>query len=83
LKNKNCSLYPLTNGLSDHDAQVLSLPNIILPHDRNKFYFFRKITEHSLNEFQTSLSYEAWENVFSNNGDDTNTAFNNFLNTFL
>ena len=38
---------------------------------------------HSLNEFQTSLSYEAWENVFSNNDNDTNTTFNNFLNTFL
>jgi len=28
------------------------------------------------------LSYEAWEDVFSNN-DDTNTIFNNYLNTFL
>ena len=27
--------------------------------------------------------HEAWENVFSNNGNDTNTIFNNFLNTFL
>jgi len=36
-----------------------------------------------LNEFQTSLSYEAWENVFRNNDNDTNTTFNNFLNTFL
>jgi hypothetical protein len=78
LKNKNYSLYPLINGLSNHDAQVLSLPNIILRDDRNKFYFCRKITEHSLNEFETSLSYEAWENVFCNNGNDTNTIFNNF-----
>jgi hypothetical protein len=30
-----------------------------------------------------SLGYEAWENVFSNNDNDTNTIFNNFLNTFL
>jgi len=30
-----------------------------------------------------SLSYEAWENVFSNNDNDTNTIFNNFLNTSL
>jgi hypothetical protein len=37
----------------------------------------------SINEFQTSWSYEAWENVFRNNDNDTNTIINNFLNTFL
>jgi hypothetical protein len=42
-----------------------------------------KISKHLLNEFQTSLSHEPWENVFSNNDNDTNTIFNNFLNTFL
>jgi hypothetical protein len=45
LKNKNYSVYPLINGLSEHDAQVLSLLNIILPDDINEFYFYRKITE--------------------------------------
>jgi hypothetical protein len=34
-----------------------------------------------LNEFQLHLSYELWENVFSD--DDTNIIFNKFLNTFL
>ena len=82
-KNEICSVYSLINGLSDHDAQVLTLPNIILPDDRHEFYFYRKITERSLNEFQMSISYEAWENVFCNNGNDTNIIFNNFLNTFL
>ena len=71
------------NGLSHHDAQVPSLFNIIVPDDRNECYSYRKISKHSWNEFQTSLSHEAWENVFSNNDDDTNTIFNNFLNTFL
>jgi hypothetical protein len=51
--------------------------------DRNDLYSYWKISTSSLNEFQTSLSYEAWENVFSNNDNDTNTIFNNFLNTFL
>jgi len=81
--NENHSVPSLINGLSDHDAQVLSLFNIIVPDDRNKFYFYRKISKHSLNEFQTRLSYEAWENVFSNNDKDINTIFNNSLNTFL
>ena len=82
-KNENYSVSPLINGLSDHDAQVLSLSNIIVPDDRNEFYSYRKISKHSLNEFQISLSYEAWKNIFSNNDNGTNTIFNNFLNTFL
>jgi len=44
---------------------------------------FREINAHSLNEFQIKLSHEAWENIFSNNDKDTNTTFNNFLDTFL
>jgi hypothetical protein len=84
LKNENYSVYSLINGLSNHDAQVFNLSDITVPDDRNEFYSYRKISTHPLNEFQTSLSYEAWENVFSNNNDnDTNTTFNNFLNTFL
>jgi hypothetical protein len=53
-KNENYSVYSLFNGLSDHDDQVLRLSTIILPDDRNKFYSYRKISKHSLNEFQTS-----------------------------
>ena len=82
-KYESYSVYSLINGLSDHDAQVLSISNIILPDDRNEFYSCRKISKHSLNEFQTSLSYEAWENVFINSDNVTNTVFNNFLNIFL
>jgi hypothetical protein len=59
-KNANYSVSSLNNGLSDHDAQVLSLFNIIVPDDRNEFYSYRKISKHLLNEFQTSLSYETW-----------------------
>ena len=70
-KNKNYSVSSLINGLSDHGAQVLSLFNTIAPDDRNEFYSCRKISKHLLNEFQTSLTHEAWEHVFSNN--DTNS----------
>ena len=80
-KNENYSVYSLINGLSDHDAQVLSLSDITVPDDRNELYSYREISTHSLNEFQTSLSYEVRENVFSDN--DTNTTFNNFLNNFV
>jgi len=53
------------------------------PDDTNEFYSYRKISKHSLNEFQTSLSHETQEDVFSNNDNDANIIFNNFLNTFL
>jgi hypothetical protein len=65
------------NRLSDHDAQVLCFSDIISPDYRNEFYSYRKINKHLLNEFQTSLSYETWDNEFSNNDNETNTIFNN------
>lgn len=34
-ENDNYSVYPLINGSSDHDTQVLSLSNIIVPDGRN------------------------------------------------
>jgi hypothetical protein len=72
-KNESFSGYSLINSLSDHDAQVLSLSNIILLDDRSEFFSYRKISKCLFNEFQISLNYEAWENVFSNNDNDTNT----------
>jgi endonuclease/exonuclease/phosphatase family metal-dependent hydrolase len=42
-KNENYSVSSLINGLSDHDAQVLSLFNIIVPDGRNEFYSYRKL----------------------------------------
>jgi len=42
-----------------------------------------RVNAYSLNEFQINLSHEAWGNVYSNNDKDTNTIFNNFLDTFL
>jgi len=42
----------------------------------------RRIINYStISEFQLNLSYESWDNVF--NGDDVDTVFNNFLNTYL
>jgi hypothetical protein len=53
-KNENYSVYSLINGLPDHDAQVLSLTDIIVPDDRNELYSYGKISMHSINEFQTT-----------------------------
>jgi len=69
--------------LSDHDAQILRLPDISIPNYGNELYTYRQINEYSLNEFQNNLSHETWQNVFSNDDKDMNTIFNNFLDTFL
>jgi hypothetical protein len=39
-KSENYSVSPLINGLSDHDAQVLSLFNINILNDSNEFYSY-------------------------------------------
>ena len=46
-KNENNSVHPLINGLSAHDGQVLSLPDIIIPDDLNEFYTYRNISKYS------------------------------------
>ena len=57
-KHENYKIYLLINGLSDHDLQVLNLPNTIIPNNRNKLLTYREINEYSLHEFQRNLSHE-------------------------
>jgi len=57
ITNANYSVYPLIDGLSDHDAQALRLFDIIVPTDRNELYSYKEISTQSLNEFQANLSY--------------------------
>jgi hypothetical protein len=47
----------------------------------NLCHFKRKFNRFSINEFKLQLSYELWEDIFSNK--DANISFNNFLNTYL
>ena len=54
-KNVNYSAYPLINGLSDRDAQVLEFSDIIVSVNRNELCSYRKISTHTLNEFQNNL----------------------------
>jgi exonuclease III len=74
-------VYPFINGLSDHDAQVITLNNITLPSRKQIYYYRRDINDLSMSQFTFFLSFENWENVFSET--NVNKAFNNFLNNFL
>jgi hypothetical protein len=73
---------PLVKSLSDHDAQILSISNIIiLQKPRNLFHLNRKLDIYSIRHFKFLLSYEIWEDVFTDN--NVNIIFNNFINTYL
>ena len=74
-------VHPLINGLSDHDAQIISLSNILISAPRHVFSFARKINNYSISQFTYLLSHENWEDVFLEA--NVNKIFNNFLNTFL
>jgi hypothetical protein len=80
-KNIKFTIHPYSNRLSDHNAQVLILHNIITHNLPVCSYTKRLINISTISEFKLHLSYESWENVFSDN--DVNIIFNNFLNTYL
>jgi hypothetical protein len=72
--------YPITNGLSDHEAKLLVIYKIQKHRNEHQNYFQRKMNEYHIADFQLNLSYETWEMVFDEK--DVNTIFNTFLNIF-
>jgi len=74
------SIHPITNGLSDYDAQVPNLSFIIKEVHSQPFSFLTKTNGESICNFKDLLSYENWEDVFLEN--NVNIIFNNFLNTY-
>ncbi len=75
------TVLPLVNGLSDHDAQILTLSKFLIPVSRPVHSTTRKIDSTSMNQFTLLLSYENWEDVFLDASVDL--IFNNYLNTYL
>jgi len=80
-RTKNYSIYPFINGLSDHEAQILVIENIVLTKQRNNITTKRDINDHSIMEFQLLLSHENWEEIFRE--DDANISFKKLLNIYL
>ena len=74
------TIKPSSNGLSGHDAQVLKLDVIVAIQEFTSCYV-RNINSFTVDEFQSKLSTENWEDIFV--GSDTNVIFNNFLNNYL
>jgi hypothetical protein len=77
--------FPILNGLSDHDAQLLLLQdlNSDTKNNCNNITTIRKIDNISMVEFKSRLSYELWDNVFNADNKDVDSIFNTFLNTYL
>ena len=79
----NYNAYPLHNGLSDHDVQLLKI-NYVNLQLQNHIYTIRNINNYSIEEFKTKLSYESWDSIFGYNGNiDLDILFNLFLNNYL
>jgi hypothetical protein len=73
-------IIPLLNSISDHDAQLILIHDIILPIPPKGCWMTRKFDRSSLADFIYKLSFEIWKDVFEEN--DVNVMFNSFLNIF-
>ncbi|PNF21509.1 hypothetical protein B7P43_G13548 [Cryptotermes secundus] len=80
-KISNYSIIPVVNGLSDHDAQLLLLNNFTSQVLKGQYYFKRQINRMNIENFNFKLSYETWDDVFTDG--DVDNMFNSFLNTYL
>ena len=80
-KMGNYTISPIINGLSDHDAQFITLYSSNMRPTSKNYRSIRNINDHTINYFLTKLSCETWDNIFST--DDVNIMFNFFLDTYL
>jgi hypothetical protein len=78
---KAFSIIPLPNGLSDHDAQLITLSNISFLNSSSSSLTRRSIDQYTIMEFKMNLSFEYWADVFNMN-DDLNAIFNTYLRIF-
>jgi hypothetical protein len=76
------SLSPIINGLSDNNAQILTIKNIYATINRFPLkQRTRLIDNETIMTFHTLLRRETWESVDIDT--DPNHIFNSFLCTFL
>ena len=78
----NYSTCPIIDGLSDHDAQSITLLSFNQRPPPKKCMLIRKMSEHSINDF-LKLSCESWDTIFSTDDVNTRKMFNSFLDSYL
>jgi exonuclease III len=80
-KYDNFNASSLSNGLSDHEAQLITIVKLSNQDHGHMKQAYRKINEATINDFLYQLSHETWNHVIG--GKDVNLTFNSFLNLFL
>ena len=80
-KKSNYTIKPCINGLSDHDAQLLTIKDVTQTVNITQPIIVRNINKSTIIEFLNLLSVESWEDVFGTN--DVNIMFKNFLNMYI
>ena len=63
-RTKNCIINPHISGLSDHEAQIITIENIVLKKQINNITTKRDVNDQSILEFRLLLSHENWEEIF-------------------
>jgi hypothetical protein len=82
--HKITTVSPIYNGLSDHDAQLLTVKDVNLQLFKHHIYTVRNIHKYSIENFKIRLSYESRDSIFGNNDNvDVDTLFNMFPNNYL
>jgi hypothetical protein len=79
--SRNYIIKPLINGMSDHDAQLLVMENVIVPAQELTTQYIRNFNDNNIQDFLFQSSTENWEDIFA--GNNLNIIFNNFLDTYL
>jgi len=77
---QDCVVCPVLNGLSDHDAQILTF-RAWYPKQPIGTKSIRKVDQQKIYDFLLHLNNESWSAVF--NSDDVNLMPNSFLDTYL
>jgi hypothetical protein len=80
----NYTISQISNGLSDHDAQLLTLNNFLTSKPVLNYQYTRTINKFTISQFQLQLSSENWEEIFDeSDSNNVNLLFNKFLDTCL
>ena len=76
------SVNPFINGLSDHEAQIITILNTDNPIPGNGYSFNRITDKNSVFNFTLQLSYENWSDFFFLD-ENVDKIFNNFHNIYF
>jgi len=58
---KEHTVIPITNGLSDHDAQLLTIETKVSYRPGSQLQTFRKFNDYAIYDFINKLSNESWD----------------------